>query len=338
VLLSVLVRAYDRKTFLLQGLRSLVDQTLSRDKYEVIVVKNFSDREIDAFIEENGMIDLKTDEIGLGSSLYSGLKRSSGDVISFLDDDDLFLPWKLERVYELFSSSALGYYHNSVKIIGERTDVKDVNVQRGERKPFPLIRITASDMEGGIRRDLLESPMWFNNSSITVRRELIERFAEQFKSIRILTDLFFLHISHLYGAEMVFDPEILTLYRRHGNNVTSPNTSDLDGWAHGQVRFLGSSLADLKLMYDMTAENDPIRDFLRLQILDKTLLLSRFPKRYAGTEYRAGVREVLRYIAENGRDLSTVVSALAALSPDFVKMILLRRWYRGVLLDSGTRS
>lgn len=39
--ISVIVTAYNRKQFILEALNSIVNQTLSKDKYEVIVTKNF---------------------------------------------------------------------------------------------------------------------------------------------------------------------------------------------------------------------------------------------------------------------------------------------------------
>ena len=38
--ISVIVTAYNRKQFILEALNSIVNQTLSKDKYEVIVTKN----------------------------------------------------------------------------------------------------------------------------------------------------------------------------------------------------------------------------------------------------------------------------------------------------------
>ncbi|EQD28177.1 cell wall biosynthesis glycosyltransferase, partial [mine drainage metagenome] len=48
-LISVIITAYQRKNYLLDALNSAVNQTLDRKYYEIIVVKNFSDSEIDAF-------------------------------------------------------------------------------------------------------------------------------------------------------------------------------------------------------------------------------------------------------------------------------------------------
>ena len=50
----------------------------------------------------------------VGEFLYAGVSASSGGIISFLDDDDLFSSNKLEVVYNKFkSNNNICYYHNT---------------------------------------------------------------------------------------------------------------------------------------------------------------------------------------------------------------------------------
>jgi len=65
--LSVIVTAYNRMRYLPFALRSLEAQTLSRDKFEVIVVKNFDDKESDDIISRNaGRTCMRTARITAG--------------------------------------------------------------------------------------------------------------------------------------------------------------------------------------------------------------------------------------------------------------------------------
>ncbi|MFP3287223.1 MAG: glycosyltransferase [Acidilobus sp.] len=59
--ISVIVTAYNRRRYLPFALRSLETQTLPRDKFEVIVVKNFYDKESDDIISRNGWKDVYND-------------------------------------------------------------------------------------------------------------------------------------------------------------------------------------------------------------------------------------------------------------------------------------
>jgi len=89
--ISVIIMAYNRKEFLLNAIKSALNQTLSKDKYEIIVVKNFNDEIIDKFIDENNIINIYSDEKATSRQIVDAMKIARGDVISFLDDDDEFV-------------------------------------------------------------------------------------------------------------------------------------------------------------------------------------------------------------------------------------------------------
>ena len=65
--ISVVVTAYDRKEFILEAVKSVIDQTLDRSRYEIIVVKNYLDPEIDKFLGGNDVFNIYTDEKPLGA-------------------------------------------------------------------------------------------------------------------------------------------------------------------------------------------------------------------------------------------------------------------------------
>jgi Glycosyl transferase family 2. len=65
--ISVIVTAYNRRRYLPFALRSLEAQTLPRDRFEVIVVKNFDDKESDDIISRNaGRTCMRTARITAG--------------------------------------------------------------------------------------------------------------------------------------------------------------------------------------------------------------------------------------------------------------------------------
>ncbi|MGC8735111.1 MAG: glycosyltransferase family 2 protein, partial [bacterium] len=120
--ISVIITAHNRKEFLKDAINSVLNQTLEKSFYEIIVIKNFEDQEIDNLIEENKIISLKVrDDSLIGEDLALGIERAKGEVISFLDDDDLFMPKKLETVYNYFKKyENLVYLHNSEYFIDEK--------------------------------------------------------------------------------------------------------------------------------------------------------------------------------------------------------------------------
>ena len=112
--ISVIITAYDRKEFLLNAIKSALNQTLDKKYYEIIVIKNFRDENIDDFIIENKIVEIISNDNSLAGKLIEALNVAKGTVISFLDDDDLFSSNKLEVVYNKFkSNNNICYYHNT---------------------------------------------------------------------------------------------------------------------------------------------------------------------------------------------------------------------------------
>ncbi|MGC8544043.1 MAG: glycosyltransferase, partial [Vulcanisaeta sp.] len=51
--ISVVITAYNRREFLKYAVKSVINQTLDKSLYEIIVVKNFRDPEVDHVVESN---------------------------------------------------------------------------------------------------------------------------------------------------------------------------------------------------------------------------------------------------------------------------------------------
>ena len=91
IIISVIVIAHNRKTFLLGALNSLLKQSLNRKLFEIIVVKNFKDQVIDEYIENNSIVGIFCNSINIGMKMSAGIIASRGNILSFLEDDDRFL-------------------------------------------------------------------------------------------------------------------------------------------------------------------------------------------------------------------------------------------------------
>jgi glycosyltransferase involved in cell wall biosynthesis len=111
-LISVIVTAYNRKEFLYQAVSSALRQTLPREFYEVIVVKNFEEREIDRRLEESGVRSILSEAPEQGEHLAAALEEAKGEVLSFLDDDDVFSTGKLEAVRSAFRREGVVFHRN----------------------------------------------------------------------------------------------------------------------------------------------------------------------------------------------------------------------------------
>jgi glycosyltransferase involved in cell wall biosynthesis len=121
--ISVVITAYNRREFLKYAVKSVLNQTLDKGLYEIVVIKNFKDLEIDHLVDSNKGLVIKVKVINAGNEpigkyFARGINESEGEVIAFLEDDDIYMPTKLVRIYDVFSNDEkLIYFHHNVATI-----------------------------------------------------------------------------------------------------------------------------------------------------------------------------------------------------------------------------
>lgn len=223
--ISVIITAHDRKQFLIDAIKSALNQTLEKSLYEILVVKNFEDEIIDDLIEKNGIISLKAkDDSLVGEDLALCIEKAKGEIISFLDDDDTFFTNKLEIVYHLFKDNDLIYFHNQQSFIDARGKI--VNHKLPEiKKRFLLILPAGIKIIGR----LISFYQDFNISSMCVRKEILIKNIDYLKDLPGSTDTYiFYQAAASKEGKMLFDPSVLTNFRIHDSSsqILTDNFSD----------------------------------------------------------------------------------------------------------------
>lgn len=99
--LSVIVCTYNRAELLRMTLDSLAGQTLDRSRYEVIVIDDGSQDEtrqcVESFSERLHIKYFFQKNAGLASAKNHGIFASRGEILFFMDDDDIAAPTLLEE-------------------------------------------------------------------------------------------------------------------------------------------------------------------------------------------------------------------------------------------------
>lgn len=120
-LISVIVPTFQRSNLLSRTLNSIYAQTWNN--IEVIVVEDNipgsdwekeTSRVIKTYIKNKNLIHLKTSgQIGGGEARNLAIHQCSGEYVAFLDDDDCYLPDKIERQVSFMIENKLdGSYHD----------------------------------------------------------------------------------------------------------------------------------------------------------------------------------------------------------------------------------
>ena len=174
---SILITAYNRKDYVVDAIRSALNQTISRDNYEILLVHNIDDVALENFCENNGIVVIKMPDDTIGSYMLKGLETSHGDIICFLDDDDLFLPNKLETLRNIFSAYPdLMYFKNEIMLMD--SGIPEQFIKRQSAKELPNYGVNflnimhSSRCRLGHIFSLVKNGIALNLSSIAVRRKV----------------------------------------------------------------------------------------------------------------------------------------------------------------------
>jgi glycosyltransferase involved in cell wall biosynthesis len=95
--ISVVIPYYNREQFIDESVQSVLAQSLK--PLEIIIVNDCSQESsrkyLDRYAEVCRIVDLP-ENVGLAGARNAGINAARGDFIAFLDDDDIWLPQKLE--------------------------------------------------------------------------------------------------------------------------------------------------------------------------------------------------------------------------------------------------
>ncbi len=243
--------AYDRKKYVLGAVKSILSQSLPRDLYEVIVVKNYEDKNIDSQLDGWKVLHIYSKEPGLGAKIYEGLQIARGEMISLLEDDDEFLPGKLEAVYRA-SRAGVDYYHNGRLVVNEAGKVLGT-------EGFGLRARDYSEKSLYLR--YLHLFPWYNNSSISIARRILSDNSVALKRISTLLDAFIFMGALLNARFMLDDPRPLTLYRV-SSYQSEANLSSLGSFIKARHDLLERHLKDAYLMFELSKDT-PYQQFAR---------------------------------------------------------------------------
>ena len=214
-LITVLIVAHNRKEFVLEAVRSVLSQDYDRRGFEVIVVKNFKDDKIDLFLQENGVITILSDAKNLSNKQAVGIENAHGDIICFLDDDDLFESQKLKVISEYFRNyDNLSFFHNGILFIDLEGKIQDKSPEKG-KIIFDPIECTTS----GIKK-LVNLLSTYNCSSISVSGDIARKYSSILDKTTQDSDTFWFLSALDYGKPMISSSEYLTRYRRHTSGIS----------------------------------------------------------------------------------------------------------------------
>jgi glycosyltransferase involved in cell wall biosynthesis len=202
---SVVIPTFNYGRFIAEAIESVLRQTRAAD--EIIVVDDGSTDGTEAVVAAFGdkVRYLRQENAGVCAARNRGVAESSGDVIAFLDADDIWHAGKIEKQLEKFAADAeIGLVHCAMREFESET---------GE-----TLRLHAEGMEGDVADELL---LWERTAiigcgtAVMVSRKAFDAAGGFDTRLNVGEDWDLCYrIARRYKVGFV--PEVLVDYRSHG--------------------------------------------------------------------------------------------------------------------------
>lgn len=211
-MISVIITEYQNRGFLKYALSSVFNQTLSKDEYEVIVTKRFEDKELDDYARKNGAKVIYDDTKRSGEQIYNAVQETKGDILTFLDDDDMYREDRLAAIKRSFSRNIAGFHNRIIKIDAKGSILDSRQILPSNNKLSGIIILNGKNFR--YKNNFF--PM-FNSSSLAIRRCALR---DSIKEIEVTIDTYMIYeaVCNQDFEGLYLDPDSLTYYRVHTVN------------------------------------------------------------------------------------------------------------------------
>lgn len=219
--ISIIIPTYNRPIDIVsRAISSVFNQTYQN--FEIIVIddnaaedKSFFRQNVIKFIDENnngGKIALILNKQNLGGALSrnEGIKKATGKYVAFLDDDDEYLPHKLEHQVEFMEMNGLDFSFTDLTIYNEKGIVVDKRVR--------------NDISGFDHDTLLKYHLTKNitgTETFMIKRIILERIGG-FSDTKIGHEYYLFHkILEVPGIKIgYFGSDDIKAYRYPNNSIS----------------------------------------------------------------------------------------------------------------------
>jgi glycosyltransferase involved in cell wall biosynthesis len=204
---SVIIPNYNYSQYIGEAVESVLSQTYAN--VEIIVVDDGSKDNSLEILETfgNKIKVIAQQNAGVSAARNNGVANSDGEFIAFLDADDVWLPEKLEKQIERFSTdNSLGLVHVAVQDIDAKGNNLDIHLD---------------GLSGNVSHEILlleRSVVLGGGSGIMIPRKVFDEVGGFDSRLSTSADWdIFYQISSRY--KVGFINEILLKYRIHGSNM-----------------------------------------------------------------------------------------------------------------------
>lgn len=210
---SIIMPTYNRAAYIGETIGSIQQQTYS--SWELIIVDDGSTdntEEVVSKINDERIVFYKAGRIGINGKIKNiGLKKTSGELIAFIDSDDLWAETKLEKQVEAFKN----YPDAGFSLTG------GYNFRKLQQPVDFFYKQREGTRYGEILIPYFQSEISTTTPSLIFRRECL-KLVSGFDETRPFSDIdFILKLASQFKAVILYEP--LLFRRLHATNDSGAN-------------------------------------------------------------------------------------------------------------------
>lgn len=218
-LITALVDTYNHERYIEQALVSILDQELSPEELEIVVVDDGSTDQTPSIIQKfvPRVKHVRKKNGGQASAFNAGFAEARGEMVAFLDGDDWWAKGKLSMVAEALERdpavAAVGHGHYE---FNEKTNETQLRVPR-QRTLISMADRESTRLATLERRFLLPS-------ALTVRRKVLDWIMPIPEEMVFIADVPIQAAALFMGTLILEQP--LFYYRCHAQNLYAVDSND----------------------------------------------------------------------------------------------------------------
>jgi GT2 family glycosyltransferase len=206
--ISIIIPVYNGEKYLAEAIDSVLSQTYPT--VEVIVIDDGSQDASAEIARSYGsqILYYYQDNAGLGDALNTGVAHASGEFLSFLDQDDLWVSHKLTRQMQEFTNN------------------NQVDAVFGYIEQFHSAELTPSTQQRyHVKQQIMSG---YCADTLLISRKAFLRVGTFDSSLRTTTFLDWYARAKEYGLQMIMVKEVLAKRRIHTTNISITHKSTVN--------------------------------------------------------------------------------------------------------------
>jgi glycosyltransferase involved in cell wall biosynthesis len=212
--ISVIIPTYNRQELVVAALQSVLAQTITG--FEIIIVDDGSTDQTEQRLQPylDRIRYVKQANQGVAAARNTGVRHAHGELLCFLDSDDLWLPTKLEKQLDWAGA------HPEYALIA--TEIQGIDAAG---RPTGARKADMYQIQNGLVAERLLFGNWIQTSTVMVRRAALERAGGFDEDVGQFGEDWLLWMRIAAESPIYFLPEALAAYRFHNERLSTRQSS-----------------------------------------------------------------------------------------------------------------